>query len=557
MGLGTEHSSNAAVVVVPVGGSPAPLPDCKPPPPPNAIPDSPAPTIPPGGKPVPAPNMSGPWPSLAGPPPRCPAVPLVGSHATYNVGPGKKYPDLTSFPWLNLKAGDVVNIYYSPTPYATKIALRPNGTAAKPVIINGVADSKGRLPTITGKNAVTATDAIKQKFFTTSGGSVIEPFGVIVMFRALNDEYGYKPTYVTIQNLRITGASGANTFKDHAGKTQTYPAFAGGLYVVAAQYLTLQNNEIFGNGLGVFVNNQNDVPGSSFFTTVRGNYIHDNGVKDDYLEHNLYIQGVRTLYEGNYIGQLIAGAPGSSLKDRGSGPVVRYNTILSSARAIDLVESENGSEITNNDPLYNYGWVYGNLIIDDFSTPGGGSTDLIHWGGDKYGYDIYHNGPLYFYDNTVIVKATQAQAYHLAVFDLATDKQTIVLSNNIIAHYGTSQMNACTNSSTNGTKGTLKFADTNWAAPFYPNGQCKIDKTGATLLPGKPVLTSDYRLPTGSPAIGKGDAFPPAGVTFPTPASAANLKVTEQYKVKPNAFTVEPSYVARKTVKDLGAFPYP
>jgi len=177
MGLGTGHSSNAAVVVVPVGGSPAPLPDCKPPPPPNAIPDSPAPTIPPAGKPVPAPNMSGPWPSLAGPPPRCPAVPLVGSHATYNVGPGKKYPDLTSFPWLNLRAGDVVNIYYSPTPYATKFALRANGTAAKPVIINGVADSKGRLPTITGKNAVTATDAIKQKFFTTSGGSVIEPLG--------------------------------------------------------------------------------------------------------------------------------------------------------------------------------------------------------------------------------------------------------------------------------------------------------------------------------------------------------------------------------------------
>jgi hypothetical protein len=118
-------------------------------------------------------------------------------------------------------------------------------------------------------------------------------------------------------------------------------------------------------------------------------------------------------------------------------------------------------------------------------------------------------------------------------------------------------MNACTNSSTDGTQGVLKFVDTNWAAPFYPASQCKVDKSVATLLPGKPVLTKDYRLPAGSPAIGKGTGFPPVGVTFPQPASAANLKVTQQYALVPNANTVEPSYIARKTVTDLGAFPYP
>lgn len=525
---------------------------------PASVPDSPAPTIPAAGGAVPAPDMSAPWPSLAGLPPRCPAVPLIGSHATYNIGPGKKYPDLTSFPWLNLRAGDVVNIYYSPTPYATKFALRPAGTPAKPVIINGVADPKGRLPTITGENAVTAKDAIKQKFFLSSGGQLIETAGVIVVFKGYNDAYEYKATNLTIQNLRITGGSIGNHFTDHAGNTKEYDSFSAGLYVVKSQYLTVQNNEIFGNGLGVFVNDKDDLPGTSFFTTVRGNYIHDNGVKGDDHEHNLYVQGVRTLYEGNYIGPLITGSVGGSLKDRGSGPVVRYNTIISAARAIDLVESQNPADsITNSDPLYNYGWVYGNLIIDDFSLPGGGSVDPIHWGGDQYGYDIYHNGPLYFYDNTVIVKATRAQAYHLAVFDIATDQQTMVLSNNIIVHNGTSQMNACTNSSSDGTEGTLKFVDTNWTSPFYPDSQCALDKSAGTFLPGKPALTADYRLPTGSLAIGKGTGFPPAGVTFPEPASAANLRVTEQYKLKPNAFTVEPSYAARSSVKDLGAFPYP
>ena len=525
---------------------------------PSSVPDSPAPTIPPVGKAIPAPDLSGAWPSLAGLPPRCPAVPLVGSHATYNIGPGKTYTDLTSFPWLNLKAGDVVNIYYSPTPYATKIALRPNGTPAKPVIINGVADAKGRLPTITGVNAVTAKDAIKQKFYESSGGQLIETGGVIVIFKGYNDAYEYKATNLTIQNLRITGGSEVNHFTDHAGKTRTYDAFSAGIYVVKSQYLTVQNDEIFGNGLGVFVNNKDDLPGTSYFTVVRGSYFHDNGVNGDDHEHNLYVQGIRTLYEGNYIGQLMANAPGSALKDRGSGPVVRYNTIISAARAVDLVESQSDpSSPTFADPLYNYGWVYGNLIIDDFSLPDGGSVDPIHWGGDQYGYSTYHNGPAYFYDNTVIIKATRAQAYHLAVFDLATSQQTMVVSNNIIVHTGTSQMNACTNSSTDGTMGTLKFVDTNWTAPFYTYNQCTLDKSKGTFLAGKPVLTPDYRLPMGSPAIGKGSGFPPAGVTFPAPASAANLKVTEQYKLKPNAFTVEPAYAARANVKDLGAFPYP
>ena len=523
---------------------------------PVSVPDSPAPRTPPAGAPVPAPSLSGAWPSLAMPPSRCPAVALVGVHATYNVGPGKHYTSLIDVPWLDLVAGDVVNIYYSPTPYATKIALRAAGTAAKPVIINGVADSKGRLPTITGKNAVTAADAIKQKFFTSSGGSTIEPFGVIVMYRGLNDQYGYKPTYVTIQNLRITGAAPGNKFTDHTGATQTYPEFTGGFYAVAAQYLTIQNNEIFGNGLGVFVNDQNDTPGTSFFTTLRGNYIHGNGAPGSFLEHNVYVQGVRSLYEGNYIGQLVAGAQGGSLKDRSSGPVVRYNYIVSAARAIDLVDSENGSPDTNNDPLYNYGWVYGNVIVDDFSNPGGGSGDLIHWGGDSTNYATYHNGPLYFYDNTVIVKATQAQAYSLAVFDMASNKQSIILSNNIIAHSGTSTLNPCYASLPNGTVGLLKFENTNWVARYTSNGDCTIDKSAGTFLPGNPLLTTDYHLPAGSPAIGKGVAFAPLQA-LPKPASVPDLQVKEQYTQGPYATAPRPAFLARKTAADLGAYSYP
>jgi hypothetical protein len=523
---------------------------------PATVPNSAAPKVKPTGAPTPKPNLSGAWPTAAEVPVRCPAVPLVGVHATYNVGPGKAYTNLTDFPWLNLAAGDVVNIYYSPTPYRTKIALRATGTAAKPVIINGVADSQGRLPVINGTNAVPATDSINQEFYVNSGGSTIEPFGVIVLYRGHQDEYGYKVTHLTIQNLRITGATPGKHFTDHTGTVREYPEFTGGIYGVAAQYLTIQNNEIYGNGIGTFINDQNDVPGTSYFVTLRNNYYHDNGAPGSYLEHNVYVQGVRSLYEGNYIGQLVKDAQGGSLKDRSSGTVVRYNYILSALRAIDMVEPQGNSD-SDKDPLRNYGWVYGNVIVDDFSTPGGGSGDLIHWGGDSYDYPTYHNGPMYFYNNTVIVKATQAQAYSLSVFDMATDKQTIVAANNIVAHTGTSEQDACYNSSTDGTKGVLKFTNTNWFARYVSNGKCKLDKSSGTFLAGNPKLTADFHLPAGSAAIGKSVVYPTPDMVFPAPASAANLQVKAQYSPGANPAAPRPQLEVRTTVTDLGAYSYP
>jgi hypothetical protein len=525
---------------------------------PGTVPDSPAPKLPAPGKPTPAPSLSGDWPALAEPPTRCPAVPLVGLHATYNVGPGKHYTSLTDVPWLSLVAGDVVNIYYSPTPYATKIALRATGTAAKPVIINGVADAKGRLPVITGTNAVTTKDSIAQQFYVNSGGATIEPFGVVVLYRGHNDEYGYKPTHLTIQNLRITSATPGKYFTDHTGKRVKFPEFTSGIYGVAAQYLTVQNNEIYDNGLGTFINNQNDVAGTSYFITLRGNYLHDNGTTGSYLEHNVYVQGVRSLYEGNYIGQLRAGAQGGSLKDRSSGAVVRYNYIVSAARAIDLVEPQDFSPDIDGDPLRDYAWVYGNVIVDDFNNPGLSSGDLIHWGGDSYVYERYHKGSMYFYNNTVIVKATQPQAYSMSVFDVATIDQTIVVANNVIAHIGTSEMDACYNSSTDGiTKGTLKFTNTNWLAHYVSTGKCTLDKTTGKFLAGNPKLTPDFHLPAGSQAIGKSVVLPTADLVFPVPAVAANLQVTGQYTPGPNPAAPTPGFVARTTATDLGAYAYP
>src|ERR1700722_18416876 len=65
---------------------------------PATVPSAPPPKIPLTGNPTREPSLAAAWPPLAGLPPRCPAVPLVGTHATYNIGPGKRFTDLTPFP---------------------------------------------------------------------------------------------------------------------------------------------------------------------------------------------------------------------------------------------------------------------------------------------------------------------------------------------------------------------------------------------------------------------------------------------------------------------------
>ena len=113
------------------------------------------------------PSTRDPWPPTAPdlPTSTC-STPLEGKNRTYNVGPGQKYAELTEVPWLSLRAGDVVNIFRRPQPYRTKIGLRAQGSAKLPVVINGVTDAQCNRPEISGQDAVTASDAAHESFFS-------------------------------------------------------------------------------------------------------------------------------------------------------------------------------------------------------------------------------------------------------------------------------------------------------------------------------------------------------------------------------------------------------
>jgi hypothetical protein len=467
---------------------------------------------------------------------------------------------LTGVPWLSLQAGDVVNIYYRATPYLTKFALQAQGTAAAPIVINGVTDASCDRPIVSGKNAVTATDAITSGFFTTSGGSLVENQGLIVMLWGPTQAYATSPKYITLQNLEFTGAASGNSFTDHTGATKSW---AGGsaIYAVIASNFTIQNCLITGNDEGVFFNSQ-DSQRTSYYVTLRANVIYGNGVNGSFLFHNIYGQGYRTLYEGNFIGEVMAGSVGSSLKDRSSGTVVRNNYIEASARALDLVDTQ-ASSVVSGDPLYNYAWVYGNIIVDDFSTPSN-STDLIHWGGDSdgdatctvaapcAGDAIYRNGTLYYYFNTMIIKNDTTAHDRVGVFDMSSNLQSVEARSNIFWF---------TNNSANATIemgiccGTVSFADTNWIStgwqPSVESGNTVTVNQNGTLIQGSsPLLNTDFTLSStsGSAVLGKG-VLAPTGVPSGTAAllSLSDLQPTWQY-------LTQALIVARPNTKDLGAY---
>src|SRR5688572_12587881 len=77
------------------------------------------------------------------------------SGGTFEVGPGRAYTSIGAVPWESLQAGDTVRIHWRATPYREKWVIARQGTAALPIVVQGVAGSNGALPVISGDGATT------------------------------------------------------------------------------------------------------------------------------------------------------------------------------------------------------------------------------------------------------------------------------------------------------------------------------------------------------------------------------------------------------------------
>jgi hypothetical protein len=363
------------------------------------------------------------------------ASPGTGSAKTYEIGPGKTYTSLAALDWSKLGPGDTVKIYPNKNgsgnviPYFEKPLISVRGTEAAPIHILGVADPvTGQKPIIDGTNAVTATQW-KSHYMPFEDLSL-----VLIGTRTSQHQHdgAWSPGYLELSGLEI-----ANGYSGDPGTSRSYTAGDGtvrsyanawGVYIEKGDHIALANCAVHHNNGGVFAAGQGDQRNLEAIT-LNSNHIYGNGTVNSFLEHNTYIEGIDTTYEGNDYGPVRPGSAGSGLKDRGAGTIIRYNVIQGGGHLVDLVETQNYSATVLTLASYHHTSIYGNVF---YNTGPSGSVTPIHYGGDQYNSPAYRKGVLAFYNNTFINQMDQVQQWRIRLFAVEEGGGVVDARNNVI-----------------------------------------------------------------------------------------------------------------------------
>ncbi len=445
----------------------------------------------------------------------------AGSGKAYDVGPDEALKALGDVPWESLVAGDTVRIHWRDEPYREKFMLRGQGTADQPIVVCGVAGPNGQLPVIDGQDAVTRAG------LPTPNSGAGEPRGLIHVTLGANDPWGYKPKYIVIQGLHIQNAFYEYSFINSAGKKVPYTENAAGIFIERGEHIVVRGVEIEGNGNGFFVASGDSEEVLSRDILLERSRVYGNGtvkVSNDRY-HNIYTEAVGMVFQFNDIGPLREGSGGAALKDRSAGTVIRYNRIEGGARTLDLVDAGESSTMTRDLPEYRTTLVYGNLLINGPV----GASNMIHYGGDNGIPENNRKGTLYFYNNTVVVRADRDgpnARYRTSVFDADTADETIDARNNIIVVGPATAGSPPTELAWMRSEGTLKLG-VNWAtsgmfewrddqAPATGGitGLDKVIGAGSSDPGFTDEANGDFSLAAGSPAAGVATALHEAALAL-------------------------------------------
>lgn len=422
-------------------------------------------------------------------------APPVSAATVYEVGPGKTYANIGNVPMESLNPGDTVRIYYRSTPYKEKFVISRAGTATDPITIQGVPGPNGELPVIDGNGATTRP----QLNFWNDNRSVIKIGGARFSGSTSDPENGVLPKYIVIENLEVKNGNNEYQYTDYTGTTRTYAQNAAAIFIEYGENIIIRNSIITGSANGLFAASSDE--GQTRSLLVEGNYIYGNGNQGRLFEHNIYTAGIDMVFQHNRIGDLCSGCLGNALKDRSAGTVIRYNHITGGNRALDLVEGDDTTVITNH-PAYDETFVYGNVIVEPNDSR---NRQIIHYGGDNGIESLYRKGTLYLYNNTIVTR----RATSTALVRLETEDESADIRNNIV--YKT------VSGSTLGIlddEGTVHLTH-NWLSPFINSlsggGTVNNDNTqvnGAS--PGFLNLAGDdFHLQSTSNAIDAGTSLHP------------------------------------------------
>ncbi|TMU50763.1 hypothetical protein [Flagellimonas algicola] len=352
--------------------------------------------------------------------------PAEGSRK-YEVGPDKEYQNLVDVPFENLQPGDVVSIHAREEPYYEKILLTQSGTEELPIIICGVPDAEGNLPTISGKNARSRNTDMK---------NIVASLGVIAITKSNSQPYGTWPKNIEIKNLRVIGANqylsdDSQQFYDMvSGELVPYSAGAAGIRIQMGENIKIQNNIIEYNGNGIFAVTNGEMEMTRNIH-LYGNIIRNNGTKDIDRHHNIYIEVDGLTSIGNQFGPIREGAKGGNYKSRSAGDRIMYNRFVGpAARQLDLVESQNGYGFIHTLPSFRVSYFIGNVIEGSED----GAASILHYGGDGDNgtpSDDLRQGTIYCYNNTFVLKGNKEKSWRKMFCDLNTCNEKLYAFNNI------------------------------------------------------------------------------------------------------------------------------
>jgi len=492
-------------------------------------------------------------------------VDATGSGTRYDIGPaGATGTDLADVPWHTLQPGDAVNVAYRATPYREKIVITEAGTAANPIIINGVSDANGNRPIIDGDGAVNISP-------TMYNATVFEE--TLVMFHrkpvAQGGVFAQTADHVHFQNFHLRNADTTYTYT-HDGVTSSYGDTARIIWIYANEYIKIENCIIESAGEGIFAGAPGEKPSKTLH--IKGNRFVDCGFPSPpatFAAHQIYLAGYAdpgeyNIIEGNFF-DAIGDTSVAQCKLRTPGTIVRYNFFRKGGRTLDIVEAQDSTQdliwtnYTAQEILdyYRTSYVYGNMFLIDEDVDSSAFTYPCHFGWDSL--ENYLQGPAtgeitgrgvgsptYFYNNTMYFKLSTSTTYRGGLFDVDggsanANTSSIVAMNNVIEFAG------------DGRIGQMRFTgDLTWqganliySTPLtilaesdsYANTENAGDDpavaitnndtritTSAGFVDGTNVdwLSRDYSLGGSSPALNVGATLPSPMSNFPPQYSPAN-----------------------------------
>ncbi len=470
--------------------------------------------------------------------------------AVYDVGPGLAYASVNAVPWEALAPGDTVNIHWRSDPYREKVLLSSSGTAQAPIRIVGIPNGNGQLPILDGRDATTRP----QNPFAFAGH---QERGLIVVGMRSGQDWGYKPSYIHVENLELRNAHQQYGFTDQLGNQRTYRFNAAGLWVERGEHVVVRGCVLTSSGNGLFVSSSGEEATTSREILVEGNYIHGNGNAGSDREHNVYTEAAGITFQYNRIGSPRPGATANGIKDRSAGTVVRYNWFDSTpARPLDLVNPQGGAALLVPDPRFQQTYVYGNVLVN--GPPSVGGYNPVHYGGDDGLTQNYRKGTLHFYHNTVVLRSDQTGAqgrWRTILFRLDTNDETADIRNNIFLNLPYTTGATPSELTLMQEYGVASFG-VNWVSPGWVRSNTALTFRGtvtgtANFLsnaandPGfVDVAANDFRLRAGAPSLDV--AWPLAPEVLPA------HDLTHQYVVH-QAGAPRPVVGA---ARDLGAFEF-